>query len=56
MSVAPDSKVSWTTRARELALGALPPEKLLPDGQPTYVASSRERHPSIVTVLPSRFL
>ena len=39
MSVAPDSKVSWTTRARELALGALPPEKLLPDGQPTYVAS-----------------
>jgi ubiquinol-cytochrome c reductase cytochrome b subunit len=38
MSVAP-SKGSWTVRAREAAVGALPPEKLLPDGQPTYVAS-----------------
>jgi Cytochrome b(N-terminal)/b6/petB len=38
MSAAP-SKSSWTVRAREAAVGALPPEKLLPDGQPTYVAS-----------------
>jgi hypothetical protein len=30
---------SWTTRAREVAVGALPPEKLLPDEQPAYVAS-----------------
>src|ERR1700730_1444380 len=30
---------SWTIRARNAARGALPPEKLLPDGQPTYVAS-----------------
>jgi ubiquinol-cytochrome c reductase cytochrome b subunit len=30
---------SWTTRTRERAVGALPPERLLPDGQPTYVAS-----------------
>jgi Cytochrome b(N-terminal)/b6/petB len=30
---------SWTARVREAAVGALPPEKLLPDGQPTYVAS-----------------
>ncbi len=29
----------WTTRVREAALGALPPEKLLPDEQPIYVAS-----------------
>jgi ubiquinol-cytochrome c reductase cytochrome b subunit len=39
MSVASTPKRSWTTRAREAAVGALPPEKLLPDGQPTYVAS-----------------
>src|SRR6202795_4843349 len=39
MSVAPTSKPSWTTRTRERAMGALPPEKLLPDSQPTYVAS-----------------
>jgi ubiquinol-cytochrome c reductase cytochrome b subunit len=39
MSVPQTSKPSWTTRTRELALGALPPEKLLPDSQPTYVAS-----------------
>ena len=30
---------SWTTRLRGRAVAALPPEKLLPDGQPTYVAS-----------------
>jgi ubiquinol-cytochrome c reductase cytochrome b subunit len=32
-------KRSWTVRTREAAVQALPPEKLLPDGQPTYVAS-----------------
>jgi hypothetical protein len=30
---------SWTVRLRRRAVSALPPEKLLPDGQPTYVAS-----------------
>jgi Cytochrome b(N-terminal)/b6/petB len=30
---------SWTTRTREAAVSVLPPEKLLPDGQPAYVAS-----------------
>jgi Cytochrome b(N-terminal)/b6/petB len=30
---------SWTARARERAVSALPPEKLLPDSQPTYMAS-----------------
>jgi ubiquinol-cytochrome c reductase cytochrome b subunit len=30
---------SWTARMRRRAVAALPPEKLLPDGQPTYVAS-----------------
>jgi len=30
---------SWTVRVREAAVEALPPERLLPDGQPTYVAS-----------------
>jgi Cytochrome b(N-terminal)/b6/petB len=30
---------SWTGRVRERAVGVLPPEKLLPDSQPTYVAS-----------------
>jgi ubiquinol-cytochrome c reductase cytochrome b subunit len=30
---------SWTGRLRERAVGALPPEKLLPDKQPSYVAS-----------------
>ena len=29
----------WTTRVREAAVGALPPERLLPDEQPLYVAS-----------------
>ena len=32
-------KKSWTVRTREIAVGALPPERLLPDGQPVYVAS-----------------
>ncbi len=36
---APAPARSWTTRTREAAVGALPPEKLLPDDQPTYVAS-----------------
>ncbi len=30
---------SWTVRVREAGVATLPPEKLLPDGQPTYVAS-----------------
>jgi hypothetical protein len=30
---------SWTVRVREAGVAALPPEKLLPYGQPTYVAS-----------------
>jgi ubiquinol-cytochrome c reductase cytochrome b subunit len=30
---------TWTGRFRKRALGALPPEKLLPDTQPAYVAS-----------------
>ena len=29
----------WTTRLRKRVAGKLPPEKLLPDTQPTYVAS-----------------
>jgi ubiquinol-cytochrome c reductase cytochrome b subunit len=39
VSVAPPAKTSWTTRTRERAVDALPPERLLPDSQPTYVAS-----------------
>jgi ubiquinol-cytochrome c reductase cytochrome b subunit len=31
--------MNWTTRAREAAVESLPPEKLLPGSQPTYVAS-----------------
>jgi ubiquinol-cytochrome c reductase cytochrome b subunit len=30
---------TWTVKVREKAVDALPPERLLPDGQPTYVAS-----------------
>jgi quinol-cytochrome oxidoreductase complex cytochrome b subunit len=30
---------SWTARLRRSAVGALPPEKLLPDTQPSYVSS-----------------
>jgi quinol-cytochrome oxidoreductase complex cytochrome b subunit len=33
------SERSWTVAIRERLVGALPPEKLLPDGQPAYVAS-----------------
>jgi ubiquinol-cytochrome c reductase cytochrome b subunit len=36
---APAAAGSWTVRVREAGVAALPPEKLLPDGQPTYVAS-----------------
>jgi len=39
MSAAPAPSRSWTVRVRQLAVGALPPEKLLPDGQPSYVSS-----------------
>ena len=30
---------SWTGGVRVRAVGALPPDKLLPDKQPSYVAS-----------------
>jgi hypothetical protein len=39
MSATTEQKRSWTVRVREAGVAALPPEKLLPDGQPTYVAS-----------------
>jgi ubiquinol-cytochrome c reductase cytochrome b subunit len=39
MSATPPRPSSWTVRVREAGVAALPPEKLLPDGQPTYVAS-----------------
>lgn len=39
MSASPPRPSSWTVRVREAGVAALPPEKLLPDGQPTYVAS-----------------
>jgi quinol-cytochrome oxidoreductase complex cytochrome b subunit len=32
-------KRSWTVGLRERAVAALPPEKLLPDGQPSYMSS-----------------
>ena len=35
----PAERRSWTRRVRERAEGALPPDKLLPDRQPEYVAS-----------------
>jgi hypothetical protein len=34
-----DATNSWTIAVRRRLVGALPPEKLLPDGQPAYVAS-----------------
>jgi quinol-cytochrome oxidoreductase complex cytochrome b subunit len=37
--VSTSAERSWTVRLRKRAVGALPPEKLLPDCQPTYVAS-----------------
>ncbi len=39
MSAAGPPVRSWTGRVREAAVGKLPPEKLLPEHQPTYVAS-----------------
>jgi cytochrome b/b6/petB-like protein len=36
---APFAPRSWTTRVRERTLAVLPPETLLPDKQPSYVAS-----------------
>ncbi|MCL2768703.1 MAG: cytochrome b [Solirubrobacterales bacterium] len=39
MSASSERPASWTVRVREAGVSALPPEKLLPDGQPTYVAS-----------------
>ncbi|MHB1567705.1 MAG: cytochrome b N-terminal domain-containing protein [Solirubrobacteraceae bacterium] len=33
------SERSWTVRLRARAVAVLPPEKMLPDGQPTYVSS-----------------
>ncbi|HEY5262181.1 MAG TPA: cytochrome b N-terminal domain-containing protein [Solirubrobacteraceae bacterium] len=39
MSAHQTPKPTWTGRVRAAAVEALPPEKLLPDGQPTYVAS-----------------
>ena len=38
-SAPPVSSHSWTVKVREAAVEALPPDRLLPDGQPTYVAS-----------------
>jgi len=32
-------KTSWTARTREVAVRAMPPERLLPDSQPAYMAS-----------------
>jgi hypothetical protein len=39
VSNAASSKKMWTTRVREKMLRELPPEQLLTDSQPTYVAS-----------------
>ena len=39
MSATPTPDRSWTVRVRQATVDALPPEKLLPDSQPTYVAS-----------------
>jgi ubiquinol-cytochrome c reductase cytochrome b subunit len=36
---APVERPTWTGRAREAAVAALPPDKLLPDTQPVFVAS-----------------
>ncbi|MHB8451887.1 MAG: cytochrome b N-terminal domain-containing protein, partial [Mycobacteriales bacterium] len=37
MSASP--RVAWTQRVRETGLRLLPPERLIPDEQPAYVAS-----------------
>ncbi|HET9733125.1 MAG TPA: cytochrome b N-terminal domain-containing protein [Acidimicrobiales bacterium] len=34
-----DGRPMWTARIRRFAVGALPPDKLLPDRQPAYVSS-----------------
>ncbi len=34
-----DERPTWTGRVRQAGLAALPPERLLPDTQPAYVAS-----------------
>ena len=38
-AVTPAEKQMWTTWVRERAVSSLPPEKLLPDRQPSYVSS-----------------
>jgi quinol-cytochrome oxidoreductase complex cytochrome b subunit len=37
--VSATTKRSWTAAVRERAVGVLPPEKLLPDSQPSYMSS-----------------
>jgi hypothetical protein len=39
MSAPPDDAGMWTARLRGRAVAALPPDRLLPDRQPAYVAS-----------------
>ena len=39
MSATETDQRSWTAQVRRRAVAALPPEKLLPDKQPSYVAS-----------------
>ena len=39
VAVSPNDRPTWTGRFRARAVGTFPPEKLLPDRQPTYVAS-----------------
>ncbi|MEA2469388.1 MAG: hypothetical protein QOE38_386, partial [Thermoleophilaceae bacterium] len=37
--MSPAPKKSWTLRTREVAVRAMPPERLLPDSQPAYMSS-----------------
>jgi len=37
--LSPSAKRSWTAALRERAVAALPPDKLLPDGQPSFMSS-----------------
>ncbi|HXY43553.1 MAG TPA: cytochrome b N-terminal domain-containing protein [Acidimicrobiales bacterium] len=39
VAVSPDDRPTWTGRFRARAVGSFPPERLLPDRQPAYVAS-----------------
>jgi len=39
VSVSSEPRATWTGAFRERVLRSLPPDRLLPDGQPTYVAS-----------------